>query len=221
VKFPNPAVLDILLPSYGPCPRFASVCRCMRWNPPQGHVPRDFLGAEGDLDEVKLVLIVAEPGDPQPGEGYDDGVSPRTMSADVYRFVRECFAKERTRFHRNVRNLLNGCFRPDLDFDFQLRKVWLTESVLCSAEREGGNVPAAAWRACRADYLQAQLRLFDRPVVAALGSKAQGRTKSIPGVLPAFAVAPPGCNFTGAKESWATSLNRPRSPTRMSMATGA
>ncbi|MDH4560644.1 hypothetical protein E8F06_06530 [Pseudomonas sp. BN411] len=105
-------------------------------------------------------------------------------------------------FHRNVRWILDQCF-PSLTFDEQLRKVWMTESVLCSASIEGGNVPASAWRACTASYLKPQIALFSRALVVALGNKAQSRLKSIAvPYLPAAAAAPPGCNFKGSRESW-------------------
>lgn len=63
-------LLDVLLPAYAPCSGFKATCRAMRWVPHQGHVPRGFCGAAGRLDEVRLVLVCAEPGDPHDGESH-------------------------------------------------------------------------------------------------------------------------------------------------------
>jgi hypothetical protein len=85
-----------------------------------------------------------------------------------------------------------------------LQRVWLTESVLCSAETEGGFVSVSAARACGHSYLLAQLALFPKALVVALGSKADQRLRSL-GVtdfLRAFAAAPPGCNRREALASW-------------------
>src|SRR5437763_10943031 len=69
MKIPTP-LANILLPAYGPCPEFATACKEMRWNPDAGHVPRGFLGACGELSEVELLLVFAEPGDPHVGERH-------------------------------------------------------------------------------------------------------------------------------------------------------
>jgi hypothetical protein len=62
----------------------------------------------------------------------------------------------------------------------------------------------AASRACGKRYLLSQLSLFPNALVVALGSKAQNRLRSL-GILdfvPAYAIAPPGCNKREALESW-------------------
>ena len=91
---------------------------------------------------------------------------------------------------------------PDASFEQHMRRVWITDSVLCSAEVEGGSVPRPAAVECRSRYLEAQLNLFPNATVAALGRKACRRLAGRRGVLQAFAVAPPGCNFRGARPSW-------------------
>ena len=60
----NPKIEGVILKAYGPCPALAGACSEMQWDPARGHVPREFCGATGDLDEVKLVIVCAEPGDP-------------------------------------------------------------------------------------------------------------------------------------------------------------
>ena len=198
---PTAAVLDLLERAYGPCPSYANGCGSLRWAPADGYVPRGFLGAVGDLSEVELVMVVAEPGDPQPDEVYDDDVPPRELLEQACKFVYECFERSPDRFHQNVRGFLGLCW-PSLSFDAQLRRVWITESMLCSAAREGGYVPARAWKACAENYLEPQLKLFPNALVAAFGVKAQRRVDSSGGIRSASALAPPGCNFPDARASW-------------------
>ena len=170
----------------------------MRWNPQAGHVPRGFCGATGTLEEVALVLVVAEPGDPHVGESHPG--EPEAALASVYDYAYRCYASGKDLYHRNVRRILDLCF-PGLSFDEQMRRTWMTESVLCSALKEGGSVRGAVGTACRSRHLERQLALFPTAVVAALGSKATVRMKGL-SFIAASAAAPPGCNFKGARESW-------------------
>ena len=75
----------------------------MRWNPPAGHVPRGFLGAAGDLSEVELVLVFAEPGDPHFGECH-------TGLKSAYDYATYGFGTGKDLFHRNVRHILDLCW---------------------------------------------------------------------------------------------------------------
>ena len=188
-------LLTIIEPAYAPCRNFADACSSLVWAPHKGQVPRGFLGATGSLREVELVLVFAEPGDPHDEEKHE---SMDTSLDYTYR----CMKLGTDQFHRNVRHILNLCF-PEDSFDSQLCKTWMTESLLCSAPKEGGSVKASSWRACAACYLKPQLDLLSQAFVVALGSKAQSRLKSI-GIpfFPAGAAAPPGCNFPSAKSSW-------------------
>ena len=85
-----------------------------------------------------------------------------------------------------------------------MRKVWMTESVLCSAKKEGGSVGVSASRSCGERYLRAQLQALSHALVVALGSKAEKRLRDlgINDFLSAYAAAPPGCNRKEAKQSW-------------------
>ncbi len=191
------SLADLLAPAYAPCEAFSGKCREMRWNPAQGHVPRGFLGAAGTLKEIELVLVFAEPGDPHEGETHEG-------LASAYNYATFGFETGKDQFHRNVRAILDSCW-PELSFRQQMKKVWMTESVLCSTKKEGGAVSAAVTGECGKRYLKKQLELLPDALIVALGSKAQNRLRAI-GVtnfLPAFAAAPPGCNFSGAMESWA------------------
>lgn len=60
---PNPQLLALLLEAYRPCQNFG-ICREAKWSPADGHIPRGFLGATGELSEVEVVMVFSEPGHP-------------------------------------------------------------------------------------------------------------------------------------------------------------
>ena len=198
---PSPPLREILVEAYRPCPAFGRECSAMTWRPEKGYIPRGFCGCLGSPEEVKLVLVAAEPGDPHPGESYPKTAGPEQLLERAFSHAYRCYRDGKDLFHRNVRRILDLCW-PGLSFEDQMKRTWITESVLCSAAREGGNVPASVWRECRRRYLDRQLAVFDSPIVAALGSKAKARTGDIPGVCAVAAASPPGCNKRGAMESW-------------------
>lgn len=192
----NSELKEILLPAYGPCEGFSSTCGNMRWSPSEGHVPRGFLGAHGRLNEVELVLVFAEPGDPHDDE-FHSGIG------SAYEKAMRAFSEGTDLFHKNVRLILDLCW-PKMTFEEQMKKTWMTESVLCSAPVESGHVGAACERNCASRYLAPQIELLNRCVIAALGSKARDRMRAIgiKSFIPAVAAAPPGCNLKHARASW-------------------
>jgi hypothetical protein len=148
----NPTLAKILAPAYAPCVEFQCACTEMRWIPSQGRVPRGFFGASGLIEDVEIVLVFAEPGNPYAGECH-------TGIESAYKFASIGFEIGKDLFHRNVRAILEMCW-PWLTFEQRMQRAWLTESVLCSAPKEGGSVSVAASRACGQRYLLDQLRLF-------------------------------------------------------------
>ncbi|RBP27125.1 hypothetical protein DET50_11555 [Marinobacter pelagius] len=192
----NSKLKEILTPAYAPCAGFSGACESMRWDPREGHVPRGFLGAHGNLEEIELVLVFAEPGDP-----HDDEVHSGIESA--HEKAMRAFSEGTDLFHRNVRLILNLCW-PELNFEQQIKKTWMTNSVLCSAPVESGPVRVACERNCGTRYLLPQLELLNHCVIVALGAKARDRMRAlgIESFIPAVAAAPPGCNLKEAKSSW-------------------
>ena len=178
----NPLLRTSLLPAYGPassghakgCPRFRNICSQMRWCPSSGHVPRGFWGALGDVRDVELVLVAAEPGDPLPDESHKGIQSPLELFESVSEYSLQCLRSPATPFHRNIRLILDLCF-PHQPLDQQLRRTWRTNAVLCSAEVECGPVPRQIEETCVTTYLRRQLALLPHAFVAALGDKAQRR----------------------------------------------
>jgi hypothetical protein len=133
---------------------------------------------------VELILVFAEPGDPHDGEHHSGLES-------AYDYATAAFRTGKDLFHRNVQKILDMCW-PDIPFDQQMRKVWLTESVMCSARKESGPVSRSASKACGQRYLLAQLACFPRALVVALGSKARDRLLAlrVSDFIRAYAAAP-------------------------------
>ena len=192
----NASLVEILSPAYR-CPEFDGLCAGeMRWLPEAGHVPRGFAGATGLIEEVELILLVAEPGDPRYGEAHE---GLRT----AYDYAMNSLRTSRDPFHKNVRKILDLCW-PGLCFEDQMRKTWLTESVLCSAQKSTGPVTDESSRSCGQRYLLAQLALFPKALLVALGGKARDRLLALEvrNFVSAFAVGRPGCYQAGALPSW-------------------
>src|ERR1700676_5641454 len=112
-----PEILKILESAHAPCPNFQGVCGgCMRWSPGIGHVPRAFGGARGEVNDVMLVIVNAEPGDPADGESYDG--SPSDMLMRSILGSENCLRdktlrrNQRTygRFHENLTLILDLCW---------------------------------------------------------------------------------------------------------------
>ena len=198
---PNSKLVEILQPAYLPCRGFKEGCNGIAtWAPAEGHVPRGFVGATGRLDEVKVVILLAEPGDPHGVEVYRGG----NYMEQACEYTFKALSEGTDLFHRNLKYLLNRLF-PDLPLRDQLRRAWVTETYLCSAPEEAGPVPADAEKECASRYLARQLKLWDGLPVIALGGKAHKRANRVPGVRnlkKAYAVGPPGCNFSPARPSW-------------------
>jgi hypothetical protein len=216
--FPNfrvklsPSLEKILSPAYR-CPEFDAVCRGeMRWEPNAGHVPRGFLGACGELSEVELILVFAEPGDPH-GEELDHEHTRLLHSKDtalsrVYEYATYAVQNGHDLFHRNLKHILDMCW-PELPFPRQMHKVWLTDSVLCSAPKEAGPVSNQTCLTCGRRYLLPQLKLFSNALIVAVGGKAKTRLRSLglhfgSDFLAVYSVAPPFAqtNYAEALESW-------------------
>ena len=110
ISCPCPELTRVLLSAYGPCPGFSSVCESLRWIPGAGHVPRGFCGAIGQLGDVELVLIVAEPGNPHRGEFYGAVHSSQELFEEICYYVYKCFSSGKDQFHRNIRRILDLCW---------------------------------------------------------------------------------------------------------------
>ncbi|MDE0241072.1 MAG: hypothetical protein OXQ84_12910 [bacterium] len=214
-RLPAIELLDILEPAYAPCEAFRGACAgTATWLPQRGHAPRGFLGATGRVDDIELVLLVAEPGNPHAHSRFGPDLLPQSLIAQAVDDTYRCFRDGVDLFHRNMRRILDLAF-PGLALDDQLRRAWITNTYLCSAPEEAGNVPAAASIACGGTYLRAQLELLPDAPVIALGRKAHERVKRLGSAIPdlanrlfsAYAASPPGCNRRGAYSSWSAAMS--------------
>lgn len=195
---PNPELLSIMLEAYEPCQNFGK-CRQAQWNPSSGQVPRGFLGATGRLNEVDVIMVFAEPGHPHTDEVYDTNSTPIEILESGLRHVYHCYKSTTDLFHRNVRWFMSEIY-PDLSFDDQLRRIWLTEGRLCSIDVEIGSTKD---RTCAFQYLNRQLNLFPNATIVAFGGKAKYYLRGLNvDALEVYALAPPGANHRPAKPSW-------------------
>ncbi len=177
---PSPELREILLPSYNPCLGFQGACKGIAtWNPEQGHVPRGFIGALGSLDEIQVVILVAEPGDPHDEESYSLN---DTLMTQTSKYAFNVYQIGKDLYHRNLKFLLD-LISPGIRLEDQLKKVWITGTYLCSAPQESGNVRTTAERECAERFLAKQLDLLDDRPIIALGSKAQRRVRRYVPVL--------------------------------------
>ncbi len=210
-RVPPPAVADVLRPAYAPCPAFGGACRCvMRWDPAGGHVPRGFRGAAGTVEEVRLVLVCAEPGDPFPGEAYPFDGDAEEYLRRVLASNRRQLSSPRDQYLRNLGRILDMAW-PGAGLDEQLRRTWVTNSVLCSAPKETGPVPRRVELECINRYLKAQLALFPRARVVALGRKAETGWR-VPGSKSWLRARSPRRGPTGARPRSPGSARSPASP---------
>jgi hypothetical protein len=198
--FPNPKMMNVLLRAYAPCP-FFGICPEAIWEPSIGQVPRGFLGCTGELDEVEVVFIFAEPGHPYDGDNFQNHDKKR-MIQQVITASYHHRSQGTDLFHRNLLWLME-CLWPNLSFDEMLKKVWMTESRLCSIENEIGDAKGGNKKLCVNEYLKPQIDLLPNATTILFGGKARKRVGQIlPQSHHAYALSPPGANHTPAKPSW-------------------
>ena len=173
---PAKELIKILRPAYKPCDGFEGSCNDIAtWRPSCGYVPRGFIGALGRLDEVKVVILLSEPGNPHPTESYKGRNKLRQTSEYTFNAIEQ----GTDRFHRRLKYLLT-LLLPNLPLEDQLRKAWVTQTYLCSAPTESGQVQRAAEDECGTRYLSGQLALLPgRPVLALGVGKAYRRAERV------------------------------------------
>lgn len=205
MTLPTP-LRQLLTEAYRPCANFG-VCAQARWDPQTGHIPRGFLGAPEKVDDVEVVIVFAEPGFPQPGESYEPTQTPDEFLSSTLEYVTSAFATGMNQFHRNARWFLDELY-PELAFEQQLKRVWMTEGRLCSIDEELGDARDSR---CAQTYLAGQLRLFPKATIVACGGKAKRYLRQLGAEhVGAHAFAPPGCNQAAAKPSWQAAIETVR-----------
>ncbi len=212
---PAPELREILLPSYDPCPGFQGACEGVAtWNPEQGHVPRGFIGALGSLEEVQVVILVAEPGNPHGKESYtfDD-----TLLTQTFEYAFNLYQTTRYPYHRNLKCLLDMVF-PEVPLEDQLKKAWITGTYLCSVPKREDKVESRdlrkAERGCAERFLVKQLELLEGRPIIALGNKARKRVaRYVPVLRPHLIEAVhPSSRLSNAEKrhSWESAARKAR-----------
>jgi len=204
---PNIEIIKVLSEAYSPCQSFGK-CKEAQWLPEEGHIPRGFLGATGSVDEVEAIFVFAEPGHPMVDkndtvlEPYPESSDPEGYMELTTDFAFKCFDREVDVMHSNVKYILNQVW-PSLQFAEQLKKVWMTETRLCSIDDEIGNIPIGNRDICSRNYLKKQLNIFPEATVVGFGGKAQQTLRRLNVKhLKAWSVSPPGANNSKARDSW-------------------
>ena len=96
-------------------------------------------------------MVLAEPGNPKGEEEHTGEID------SAYEFAGRCYRNERSTGHKNVMKILRDCF-GNLGFKELMRRVWITESVLCSAPSSTENIKSKCERFCAEHYLLKQLQ---------------------------------------------------------------
>ena len=143
---------------------------------------RDSGGAIGSIQDVKLVIITAEPGDPPNDANYHG--TAMDMLQNSFRVFSEAMERgslNRTRkpspFHRNMLHILEYFFSGQ-DLKAKLQQTWTTNAVLCTAKYSGGMHLDRVESTCANTYLVPQLALLKHTFVLVLGNKARDRLVS-------------------------------------------
>ena len=179
---PDDRLVEILQDSYRPCSGFQDQCRGVAtWNPAAGQIPRAFIGALGTVEEVRVVIVTAQPALPLPEEPeLYFGLTQDEMLEMTCQHTFECYRDNRETYHRGIRYLLNQIFHPERSLEHQLEQAWITQTYLCSAPGgDGSRIHMPEARECARRYLIPQLRLFGNLPVIVLGNDAQRRLRAV------------------------------------------
>ena len=126
---PDERLAAILQDAYRPCSGFQGRCRGVAtWNPAAGHIPRAFIGALGTVEEVRVIIVTAQPALPLPEEPELYSTLTRDEMLEVTcRHTFECLRDNRKTYHSGVRYLLDQIFHPNHSLEDQLRQAWITQ----------------------------------------------------------------------------------------------
>lgn len=192
-----------LLSATDRCSALNGPCKCMKWDPHVGHIPRGYTGCSRRVSDVKLVICLAEPGNPKQGDSDSGRKRKGELVNEIATEIAETIKGGNSPFHRNLASILEMCWLSSNAAEW-FRRTWITEAVLCSAHSPGGYIPASSRDACAEKYLKAQIRLFPNAFWIALGRKADERLRRagrVPDATARAAGMPLG-NRKKAEKSW-------------------
>ena len=205
-NLPNKELVNILIEAYKPCENFG-ICKDAKWNPEEGDIPRGFLGAIGSIEDIEAIFIIAEPSTPQ--ETYSTNISNIDHMKEAVDDAYMRYSSMTSLGHKNLNRIMERIW-PEIEFNDHLKKVWITESRLCSVSSPLASTSVSDRMLCAEKYLLKQLELFDldKVKIVCFGGKSH-ETMDRLGVnyLKAGAIYPPGCNFPKTKKSWDNVIN--------------
>ena len=122
--------------SLSPCEHFKGACKGVcHWCPKKGYVPRGYGTSARSINEIELVVVTAEPADPLDEEQYgadlDENFQSILNNFNVAMTGVVTRGGRKNMFHDRLCELLN-IFWPNEALEEQMRRVWFTDSVLCS-----------------------------------------------------------------------------------------
>ncbi|HXY57185.1 MAG TPA: hypothetical protein VEH76_01260 [Methylocystis sp.] len=176
-----------------------------------GHRPRHVAGNLSNPSEVKIILLLAEPGsNPFPEEL---GRSEKTWIEDITcdglgnggnRLRYDELAG--SDYERNPRDFLRMVW-PNSSPRANMSRCVITNSFWMQAPSSGGPIPAGASREFGV-HLKRFLSVFANAAVVAAGVKAQARCKQA-GIfaMEMYALTPPGSNHQNVRDTWKTTAD--------------
>ena len=193
-ELPHPELLETMKAAY-PCAKFeeqqeaaldfktdiinCKTCKEAVWHPTKGYMPRGYIGATGELDDVHAILVCINPFEPhravEPhrGEEYDPKFSPLEMVEANVKYVHNCIRglqpRFKSKFHIRMWEFLEKLY-PNEHLNQILKKVWITQCRLCSSNPDTKEFSTST---CMETYLKKQLELLPNATIVAFGEQAQ------------------------------------------------
>jgi hypothetical protein len=197
---PNKQLVRILEQAY-PCAGFETSCRSMCWEPLKGLTPAGYIGATHSIGEVEVMFVLSEPYEAAERQPLAPDTTPFQHVTHSCRQLYLGLMAQQDQFHRNLRFILEQFF-PNLELNDQLKRCWITPTILCSTAHDSSALSEDVFRQCRRQFFIKQLQLFPRATKVALGSKAAEFLKPYCEFLSATQPSPPACNHRGTREGW-------------------
>ena len=171
-----------------------------------GNRPRHIAGNLAEPDELRLILLLAEPGSsPGPEElnrnkaAWIDDVTCDGLGNGRFRLRYDEYAA--TAYEKNPHEFIEMVW-PDESTPERMRKTISTNSFWMQASMSGGTIPAGAANDF-GPYLRSLVSAFPNAVVAAAGSKAADRCRRASiSAIEMGALTPPGSNRPKVRGTW-------------------
>lgn len=168
----------------------------MTWNFTSGYAPRTFTGNWRTPEEVRMVLIMAEPSTPYSGESYSE--DPETWFQQAVLDQPTISVINSTKPHSSRSGwFLHQCGFDPANAQETWQKVVQFNSLWLTIDTPLGKAPEAVTDYFGRVYLSPILRFFPNATIVAAGGKAISRVHSTKiEFVEMGALSPPGCFHT-------------------------